>query len=291
MQTLFSIACNRWDPEPDAVLQDEAITALEGGKVLLLPHLAFPLPQSEQGLLSPEFLGGHAKNVSLGPDGQIKHSAGAEEQREALRHLMERFARQATTLVSSLFPRYAANLERARTSYRPAEIAGRTYSPIKDDTRLHVDAFPTRPMRGRRILRLFSNINPHGKPRIWRVGEPFEDMAQKILPRVREPIVLKNWVLAAVRATHGVRSPYDNLMLGLHDQAKLDDAYQKNAPQTEVSFPAQSTWLCFTDRVMHAAMAGQFVLEQTFHLDVAAMAAPERAPISMLERRTGRRLA
>jgi len=29
------------------------------------------------------------------------------------------FAAAATTLVSDLFPSYAANLERARTSYRP----------------------------------------------------------------------------------------------------------------------------------------------------------------------------
>jgi len=43
--------------------------------------------------------------------------------------------------------------------------------------------------------------------------------------------------------------------------------------------------------VMHAAMAGQFVLEQTFHLDVAAMAAPERAPINVLEKMAGRKLA
>ena len=27
--------------------------------------------------------------------------------------------------------------------------------------------------------------SPDGKPRVWRVGEPFGDMAEKILPRAR----------------------------------------------------------------------------------------------------------
>jgi hypothetical protein len=42
---------------------------------------------------------------------------------------------------------------------------------------------------------------------------------------------------------------------------------------------------------MHAALSGQFVLEQTFHLDVEAMAEPWRAPIRVLESMTGRALA
>ena len=66
-------------------------------------------------------------------------------------------------LVSGLLPGYAAALQRARTSFRPAEIAGRAYSPRHDDRLLHVDAFPTRPMAGRRILRVFSNVAPDGR--------------------------------------------------------------------------------------------------------------------------------
>ena len=94
--------------------------------------------------------------------------------------MLARFGAQAEALVRGLLPRYAPALERARTSFRPAEIAGRTYAARKDDSRLHVDAFPTRPMHGRRILRLFSNIAPDGTPRAWRVGEPFADFAGKV---------------------------------------------------------------------------------------------------------------
>jgi hypothetical protein len=43
--------------------------------------------------------------------------------------------------------------------------------------------------------------------------------------------------------------------------------------------------------VLHAALAGEFALEQTFHFDVARMGEPERAPIRVLERLTGRQRA
>jgi hypothetical protein len=81
------------------------------------------------------------------------------------------------------------------------------------------------------------------------------------------------------------------MMLSLHDAAKRDAAYQKNAPHTALEFPPGSSWLVYTDQVLHAALGGEFALEQTFHFDVARMGEPERAPIRVLERLTGRPLA
>ncbi len=291
MEPLCSLPLTEWTQMPSPAERQQAIGALESGQVLFFPQLPFVLREEEKELLSPSLSNGRAKNISLDPNGKLKHTKVTRGQYELLQAMMERFAQGSVALVSNLFPGYAAKLERARTSYRPAEIAGRKYSAVKDDTRLHVDAFPTRPMHGRRILRLFTNINPNGKPRVWHVGEPFAGMAEKILPKVREPIALTPFLLAAVGATRGVRSSYDNLMLGLHDTAKLDETYQRNTVHNEIAFPAGSTWMCFTDQVMHAALAGQFVLEQTFHLDIEAMAEPSRAPIKMLERMTGRTLA
>ena len=205
--------------------------------------------------------------------------------------MLGRFAEQAQTLLHGLLPRYAPALERARTSFRPAEIAGRSTAPRKDDTRLHVDAFPTRPQRGRRILRVFANIAPDGAPRDWRVGEPFPDFAAQFLPRVRAGLPGQGWIMQRLGLTKGRRAPYDFLMLGLHDAAKLDGDYQARAPAASLSFPAGTVWLCFTDAVLHAATAGHCALEQTFHLPVAAMAEPERAPLRVLERLAGRPLA
>jgi hypothetical protein len=169
----------------------EALAALENGKVIYFPKLAFELTEDEKSLLTPALSDGKAKNISMDPNGRIQHTAAQGKQRELLNGMMQRFAEGAIALMGELFPGYTRVLERARTSYRPAEIEGRVYSKINDDTRLHVDAFPTRPMRGRRILRLFSNVNPNGEPRLWHVGEPFEDMAMKLLPYVHEPVQAK----------------------------------------------------------------------------------------------------
>jgi hypothetical protein len=125
---------------------------------------------------------------------------------------------------------------------------------------------------------------------VWHVGEDFESMAQKFLPAAREGSRAWARVLGTSGITKGVRSRYDDLMLALHDSAKRDDNYQRNVPQTEIRFASGSTWICYTDQVMHAALAGQYVLEQTFHLDVGAMVAPERSPLRVLERLRGRAL-
>jgi len=79
-------------------------------------------------------------------------------------------------------------------------------------------------------------------------------------------------------------------MLRLHDAGKLDAAYQADAPRADLSFAAGTTWLCFTDQVLHAALAGHCALEQTFHLPIAAMTRPERSPLGVLERLAGRPL-
>ena len=79
-------------------------------------------------------------------------------------------------------------------------------------------------------------------------------------------------------------------MLQLHDRMKEDVSFQRDTPQTAVDFPAGTTWVAFTDQVSHAAMSGQYQLEQTFLLPVEAMMDENRSPLRVLERRFGRRL-
>jgi hypothetical protein len=288
---LEPIEIDRWTGPFSETVRRRAVEALERGMVLYFPKPAFRLEESERGLFSPALADRKAKNISLDPkDGSLRGTAAAGGERLHLQAVMESFAMSATQLMRELFPAYAARLERARTSYRPVEIAGRPYSPLKDDKLLHVDAFPSTPTCGRRILRFFANVHPTGKPRLWHVGEPFESFAVKFLPRLPRPSPLAAWLLAAVGATRGRRSAYDQLMLGLHDGAKRDAAYQAEAPRAEIAFPAGSCWLCYTDQVLHAALEGQYALEQTFHLDVEAMSVPARAPLKTLERLAGRAL-
>ena len=79
-------------------------------------------------------------------------------------------------------------------------------------------------------------------------------------------------------------------MLGLHDAGKRDEAYQRDAPRSGVAFPPGSTWIVYTDQTLHAALAGHFAFEQTFHLPVSAQARPEQSPLRVLERLAGRAL-
>lgn len=291
-EVTLTLPIEDWDGPFAAALQARALDALEGGQVLVFPRLAFATVPAEAGFLTQGALDDTRKNISLDPaTGTVHGTAVQGDERTRLAAMIDRYGRQAEALVRGLLPRYAPALERARTSFRPAEIAGRRYAPRKDDTRLHVDAFPTRPMRGRRILRVFANIAPDGAAREWRVGEPFPDFAAKFLPRVRAGLPGQGWIMHRLGLTKGRRSPYDFLMLGLHDTGKLDDAYQRDCAGTPVSFAAGSVWMCYTDSVLHAALAGHCALEQTFHLPVAAMAHPERAPLRVLERMAGRALA
>jgi hypothetical protein len=288
LEPIATLELDRWTGPFDGTTRAAAQDALESGKVLYFPKLPFTVGNSENVLLTDALSNGRAKNISRDPDGKIQGDAASPEAAAQLSAMMGRFAESARSLVLSLFPGYESGIEQARTSYRPVEIAGRSYSPRNDDKRLHVDAFPSRPQRGRRILRVFSNIHPMGGQRVWHVGEPFEDVARKYVPAARTPLPLEPWLFELLGVTKGRRSAYDYLMLGLHDGAKLDADYQKTAPQIEFAFPAGTTWMCFTDQTMHAALKGQFALEQTFHLPVAALGHPERSPLKVLERMVGR---
>jgi len=262
---------------------------LEAGGVLVLPRLAFEMTADENRFLDTRWSDGKAKNISFEGD-TIRGASGAAADLAALARMVGRFAADASALIAALFPRYAPYLKRARTSYRPHGAAGRAVSWRKDDTRLHVDAFPSRPNRGERILRVFCNVNPSGEDRVWRVGETFETMAQRLLPRVRPMYRGEAAALAALRVTKGPRSEYDHLMLGLHDRAKADLGYQATCAQREVRFAPGTTWICYSDQVMHAAASGQYMLEQTTHLPLAALYEPQRSPLRVLERIVGHRL-
>jgi 3-deoxy-D-manno-oct-2-ulosonic acid (Kdo) hydroxylase len=276
-------------PFPDSVTI-QATAALENGKLLFAPELRFELLNNERRFLSPECLDAKSKNVSYRPAaGSLQGTRCKGQDREDLLGILRRFYEQSRALVAVLCPVYGRHLIDGFTSFRPAEIAGRATSWRKDDTRLHVDAFPSRPMQGRRILRAFANVNPSA-PRVWRVGEKFENMAATFLPRIKPPLPGVSWLLERARIVKGRRTLYDHYMLGLHDCMKSDDQYQATAPQMQLSIPAGASWFCFTDSVSHAAMSGQFALEQTFYLPVEGMQEPGRSPLRILERLTGRAL-
>lgn len=265
--------------------------ALEGGAVLMFPDLDFPFGDFERRFTERPFADGKAKNVNIrGPAATLRGAAGTPEEQEALRQLLVRYRGFAKDLIARHLPEYAAGVTLAGTSYRPFDVDRRKMSWRRDDTRLHVDAFPSNPIGETRILRVFRNINAQGQPRLWRVGEDFSAMADKFLPKLPGYSPLSAKVLAALGITKTRRSEYDHLMLHLHDALKRDEGYQANAPQADVEFLPGQTWVTFSDLVMHGAMGGRYMLEQTAYLPVSGQAFPDKSPQRILARKLGRPL-
>lgn len=263
--------------------KDDAINALETGNVLYLPSYAFKLEPNESRIVLTNAIQIKHKNVSYDfrhhQLSGINHTLTKQEDAATLQVMMHRFAHFSHDLIHNLLPSYHDSLQWGRTSYRPIEIEGRARSKRQDDTRLHVDSFPSTPTQGLRILRVFYNINPNEKPRTWHLGEPFETVLDKFSPNIPAFNAMLAKSLHWLKLTKSLRSAYDHYMLKLHDSMKLDDNYQQNVAKHRVDFPANSTWIVYTDQVSHAALSGQFLLEQTFYLPVTAMQSPEHSPL------------
>jgi hypothetical protein len=269
---------------------NRAAQVLEKGGLVLFPEMAFALEADERALLDPAILG-KSKNVSLDPaTGEVRGAEVDPERQAVLGRVIARFADTAEALLGELTPRYAGALQRRRTSFRPGAVATRALSPRKDDRRLHTDAFPSNPTQGRRILRVFANVNPVGEPRLWEVGEDgFEALAMRYRDRLAG-VGRSAWMLEKLGLTRGRRSAYDDAMLRLHDSAKLDEGFQAAAARRAIQFPAGGMWVVYTDSVLHAALGGQHAFEQTFLMPPEAMDTPVLAPVRVLERISGRAL-
>ncbi|WP_419419042.1 Kdo hydroxylase family protein [Legionella sp. D16C41] len=264
-----------------------SLNAIESGQVLYFPNYFFDFPQINN-FLTETILDGRRKNISF--DYRTKHLGGVKKEgiqaiklQQELKEFMQQYASFARVLVNTLLPQYQQHLQWGRTSYRPAQIQGRSSSKRKDDTRLHVDSFAATPVNGLRILRVFCNINPFGEPRIWHLGEPFDKVIQRFSAQIPDYRRSLAKLLRLIKVTKTLRSAYDHYQLQLHDRMKLDDNYQQTVEKKQINFAAQSTWLVFTDQVSHAALSGQFLLEQTFYLPIQAMAKPNLSPLKYWE--------
>lgn len=263
--------------------QQESITQLEEGKVLFFPEYFYT--QVSADLLCESILDGTRKNISYDSQKKqltaYKKTPGLESK---LTHMMQGYADFSYQLIHAALPSYLPHLQWGRTSFRPAQIDGRISSKRKDDTRLHVDSFSASPVHGLRILRVFCNINPHNEPRIWNLGQPFPEVLERFAPNIISYNKFKAKILKYIKTTKTLRSAYDHYMLHLHDTMKLDDEYQAQVKKTKIYFPAQSSWIVFTDQVSHAALSGQHLLEQTFYLPVDKMANPELSPLQQWQK-------
>jgi hypothetical protein len=274
---------------------------LEKGQILFFPSPPFALPQEDIDFLvalKPADSRLH-KNISYRPEQDLLRGFADTVNEKHVHDIMQRYAAAVRSFVSLFLVPYAGRFQTDYASFRPLEEEGRDLPLHKRNDLLHVDAFPSRPTRGGRILRIFTNVNP-STDRVWVVGERFPELAS----RFAEPAGLKKFAQAsgAMRGwkrglgTLGLpvadRAPYDKFMLHFHDWLKENTAFQNAKDGKErIDFPPMSTWLVYTDCVPHAALSGQFAIEQTFIIPVDALVAPEVSPLRVLEKMSGKAMS
>jgi 3-deoxy-D-manno-oct-2-ulosonic acid (Kdo) hydroxylase len=280
----------------------ECCRALEKGDVLLFPTTPFQISAEDRAFLLErrQADAGYHKNIAYRPQSDRVTGVARQhpEDGRRLREVLGRYSRTVVRFAAELFPAYSRGWTVDYASFRPQEEAGRKLSQHSRNDLLHVDSFPTRPTRGDRIFRVFTNVNPDA-PRKWRTGETFEELAERfavssgILDRAARPGFLRGVLRVASSAGLPVRSrpPYDEFMHRFHNFLKDNDAYQQSARAERIDFLPNASWMVFTDSVTHSVLEGQFALEQTFIVGRETLVFPERAPISILERLAGRELA
>lgn len=264
---------------------------LERGEVVHYPVCPFLLPQNEdlQFLLHQE-LGSRAhKNISYDPG--TERAAGFRfrdtGQASRLQTLLATFSLVATTWLAKQLPRYASSWRLDQVTFRPEEEATRRLRKNARNDLLHVDAFPSRPTNGYRILRLFANINPT-EPRVWITSEPFAKLFARYGREAGLPTAgftwsrfWKNGVLALF-SHNGRRSSYDEFMLRFHDFLKANDDFQENCGKRYWNFEPGCAWMAITDTASHAALRGRFALEHSYFVAPESLVLPDESPASLL---------
>jgi hypothetical protein len=276
---------------------------LEDGRILKFDGVPFAFSQTDRDFLLSQRQSGSRlhKNVSYRPKQNVlRGAAGDSEEVARLRDVMRRYSESVTEFIRHLLVPYSDHFQLDYASFRPEQEQGRDLSVHKRNDLLHFDAFPTRPMWGRRILRCFTNINP-SEVRVWNTTDGFPALAEKFAasaglsaiaaqgsPRAHPLIRLAKKALGLKAVDH---SAYDRFMLRFHDYLKENTAFQQSCQKIRIEFSPGSTWLCYTDSVPHSVLSGQYALEQTFIIPLQAMTTPHKAPIRVLEKIAGVPLA
>ena len=279
---------------------EERERALEGGAILLFRDPPFAIPEADRAfLLAQRQSGGRFhKNIAYRPArDRVTGFAGGRQDRERLRRVLADYSRASLDTLGRVLPDYAPSWRVDYASFRPIEEEGRELPPKARKDRIHVDAFPTRPTNGDRILRFFSNIHPD-KAREWMSGGTFDRLAGRyavdsgLLAEARRARPsLSSRLLRAAGARRDLPSAYDRFMLRFHDYLKESAELHASSEREFLRFAPGATWIVLTDMVSHAVLSGRFALEQTVILARGSLRAPDLAPIAILERLAGERLA
>lgn len=225
---------------------------LEVGNILFFPTCPIPFPQDDLDfLLSQKQTGAtHRKNIAYKPSSNkitnFVHSS--PEQSDRLLAVMKSYSFHVISLLRELLAPYSSQWKLDYASFRPFQEKGRALRTRARNDLLHVDAFPSRPMHGGRILRFFTNINPK-ESRCWTTSDPFPLLAKRFggkdvpfpsgitgSPLQKLSSLLKK-TAKQCKLPVTLRSPYDTFMLELHNFLKENTHFQETCPKNYFEFP------------------------------------------------------
>jgi hypothetical protein len=290
-----------WEKEEN---QFKYCKALEAGNILFFPSTPFLFPKKDIDFLLTQRQGSSSnrKNIAYKPqiDRITNHDTKDVAAAEKLKEILRNYSKQVTRFLSFLLFPYASEWKHDYASFRPFQEKGRNLRLRARNDLLHCDAFPTRPLHGARILRFFTNINPT-ESRHWITSKSFAELAEEFADTVSIPPTvgydLKSRLIRKMKIAMRkmglkipLRSPYDVFMLNMHNFLKENAKFQAECPKDHWDFPPNSCWAVFTDQVSHAALAGQYALEQTFIVPDKALLSPQTSPLAVLERLSGKNL-
>jgi hypothetical protein len=278
---------------------------LELGRILCWPQVPFELPDDDVAFLRSQRQSSSRfhKNIAYRP-AEDRISGVDRRSVDAVRLLdvMRSFSRRAAAFVGTLLSAYHGAWRLDYASFRPLQEQGRAVRLHARNDLLHIDAFPTRPTFGDRILRLFVNISPT-EPRRWLTSDHFARTVVDLggsdalpWPRPASRSLAARFRRGLCRAARRcglpvvLRSAYDDFMVRMYRHMKENALYQAHCPKFASEFPPGCCWMVYTDAVPHAVLRGQYALEQTFIVSRQAMVCPEKAPIHVLEAICGRPL-
>jgi hypothetical protein len=134
----------------------------ERGQILFFRELPFDLPLEDQKFLREQEwteLRMH-KNVSYRPSEDILRGvSGNAATVERLHSIMRNYSARIIEFIGSFLSPYNGKWNLDFASFRPLEEENRDLPLHKRNDLLHVDAFPSRPTRGGRILRFISGAH------------------------------------------------------------------------------------------------------------------------------------
>lgn len=252
-----------WQPVHPA--EQALVDSLEHGNVVFFPALKYELNRELKKLMNKSILTSTKHYISYSPTNQALSGHTGNDQE--LTQLLQNYCAIASQFVGQLFPKYKDSLSLGHTCL----ITNDDNCP-PNNADFHLDAFPTSPLHGKRILRLFTNISDLGHAKSWQLGEPFSQIMLRFAKKIKKPFVLKLLL--------SKRSFYDHVMLQLNRMMKADPSTQSGE---RFDFPANSSWLAFTDQLSHASLNRQPMLAQTFYLPINSLHHPQLSPLTQLE--------